>query len=154
MIKLPNGKEIDENDPCCFLFLEGRYYAYMFCVKLPPELSKYNRGADVTGLLWRQQDNEREWTYQFRFRQYKSDHAWNSGDERTWSVVKMHNKTESEADKMVQESIEIMKVTAKQFGVNDLNVDKLPIYGDCAKAMDKMNNNPPSWLHSQTQISE
>lgn len=152
-IKLPNGEEVDEDTRSMFLILEHRYYAKMWFWDLPKPLSKFGRGGNVNGLLWRKDAEPKEWVYQFRWRHYKDEAIWDGDDEKSWYAVYLHDKTEKEAIEEVRSVMNTMLAMTEPFGVQAPSLHELDISGGFNEAQDAFQRPEAFWMHTQQQIS-
>lgn len=129
----------DPDDLTTFAWVPGRYYVAMFCIPVPPPLSVFGNGADITGMLWRKHNEPMKWTFQWRFRQYaqRGQGAWGTKDTRNWyaTTLKMN-----EARAFEEAKVSLGMIAA--FGGTKLDVWE--IRGDHVKFAQLPK---PSWLH-------
>lgn len=151
-----HGVEYDLDARDQFVICEGRYFSCMFFVELPGPISAFQQGGDVDGMVWRKNEEPEHWIMQFRFRHYRDKQAWNSKDTKRWYWVdlKDHAKTEEEAREQARKLVDVLQVSAKVFGIEKLKVDWFEMHGDCSKAFELLQKNPPYWMHRQQVVAE
>src|SRR5437868_3676567 len=69
-----------------FLFEEGRWYHSMFYMPIPSNPG-FILGGNVTGLLWRLDDEPKSWRLTYRFRYYNSADPCDRRDKWHWYVL-------------------------------------------------------------------
>lgn len=142
------------DDRTQFVIIKGRYYAFMFFIKLPCHLSRFGKGGDINGLLWKLDEEPDKWTFQFRFRQYLDSQAFDSNDEKTWYAVEITAGDETTARDKAEEAIRLM-VEGAGVGFNaELTVERLEIKGDNDKFAQAVEEQKPSWMHTQQMVQE
>ena len=152
MVDGPYGKKVDSRS--FFAIVPERYYSQMFCVKVPRELSEFNKGADITGLLWRRQDKPREWNLQYRFRHYQTKGAWDGKDVKNWYWVRFPDNDEEGALADMRKVFEVLEVGAKAFTGSPLKFEIIEVHGDDKAWKEAVEKANPDWLHAQQQIME
>jgi hypothetical protein len=152
MAELPpysNANPPPENHPGMVL-CDGRYFYGM--VMLPFRSRSGERGADVTGLLWRYADKPTDWVFTSRIRMYAgaNNDPWDGQDKRRWFVNKFANCTDDQARLEVEKSLVAIALTVLAMGSVPLAPDWCVIQGDNDKAHEVMTKRPPFWMHSKT----
>jgi hypothetical protein len=153
MVIGPKGEMIDSRN--MFVLVDERYYAEIFFARIPAPLSKFHKGGDVTGLLWRKNEEINNWVLQFRFRYYKGTRIWDSEDERTWNWVQITNKTQEEARTAIDVVLQSMQMAADILEQAPPPApDRIPINGDLDRFREIMDERQPDWWHRQPWFAE
>lgn len=147
-------QEYDPEAKDQFVITEGRYYSFMWFIKLPHALSKFGKGGDINGMLWRKDEDPNRWFIQFRFRHYVDKAAFDSGDVKHWYFGPANGQTEEDARAEAEEVFKTACEMAPAFGVPPLKIDYLEIHGDNEKFYQVVQENPPYWMHCQQVVQE
>lgn len=131
-----NTATFDPEDRAVFAFGPGRYYVAMWFCNLPVG----GQGGDITALLWRKDDEPVKWTMQWRFRYYKSDKIWGSGDRKRWGYAELVGP-ESEVTAKAELTWASLAMHAGR------KLHKLAIEGDSAAFFTAVKRDKPDWLH-------
>lgn len=140
-----------------FVIAEGRYYSLQFFIGLPPKLSCFGKGGDITGMVWRMDSNPGEWFLQYRFRYYRDSKAFDSADEKHWYFLTLEGKEEGEILSEINEILSTIAqhATNPRFGCDKpLTVHRMEIHGGAEKFYEIIQKNPPFWLHQQQVVAE
>jgi hypothetical protein len=62
-------------------FEEGRFYVGLWYLELPNRLSKFGKGGNLLGVLWRPDESVEDWHFQYRFRHFADERLHDSADE-------------------------------------------------------------------------
>jgi hypothetical protein len=124
------------DDLTVFAFVPGRYYAAMWSVSI----AMGGRSGDVTSLLWRYDNEPEKWMLQYRFRFYRSERVWNSGDRKRWEHASMFGPE----NVVTAKAAEGWALLAKEAGGK---MQTLTIKGDNIAFFDAVKRDKPDWLH-------
>lgn len=146
-----NPLELENADPirdCGIYYKPGFYYVGSWFITIPPALSKFNKGADIMGCLFRRESEPLRWYFKYRFRHYKvGSDPWDGQDEKNWSCFHFEG-TEEKVIPMVEHCLSLMA----GFAGSELEV--CWFRGDCEKVIEVLTTNPPKWMHAQQVVAE
>lgn len=130
-----------------FVIETGKFYHTIFYMDFPP-MEDHILGGNVTGLLWRFEDEPNAWRISYRFRYYKGTqiNANESKDEFSW--YSMHiDGTRIPADRVIEKFISVLTMASVMQFQTDVQVHRLVIMGDDQRFLHIVQNEPPFWMH-------
>lgn len=123
--------------------LPENYYAGMWFVSLPDEVSKFGKGADVNAIVFQRPGDTKEWRMTMRIRSYRGPEIFDHDDDKEWFNRSGNFESEGEA----MDSMEsLFKEIFHKSGLLCV-VDFFPMHCKGEEAVHKMLNSPPKWLH-------
>lgn len=129
--------------------LPENYYAGMWFVNLPNDMSKFGKGADIHALLFQRPGEPNRWYLDFRTRHYRGPEIFDHNDEKNW----MHKSGTFESEEKAIEGIEkVFRTMSTCLGPSNV-VDFFPLHCKGEEAMQKILSHPPKWLHTK-QVTE
>lgn len=145
-------KELMEQEPEAgppFMLVPGRWYAAMWSVGIPDQVSRHGKGGDITLMVWRKDDEPRCWHILYRFRHYKNEKVWSGEDTKKWYKLVAENNTQEEAEAGVVAMLSTVSLmSGKPLECLRLNGSS-EVFFRLAQS-----GQLPDWLHMQTQRSE
>lgn len=144
-----NAKELKDAVPeevSYFMIVEGRYYLATWFFNMTDEISRFGKGGDYNFLVWRKNDEPTTWHLRWRARHYVDEKVFDGKDVKQWYGGKRENCSEEQIMSETQDIIETLS------GVIGQEADCLEIRGDHLKFMKLIEENPPKWMHRQTQV--
>lgn len=141
---------IDDRRIRCGVFIPGRYYSRMFFFNFP-KWENPPHGGDVTGYLWRRDDDPRTWFLRWRFRYYAGGRIFDGKDTKNWYRCEI--KEENEA-LVVAKAMSGFGLIANVLA--DQKLEEFIIQGDYQKAINLMQNEltRPKWMHMKIMPAE
>jgi len=128
-------------------FVPDRYYLGMFYLDVRPN-EAFRFGGNITFQIWRFAAQPTHWHCTYRFRYYVDDSGHpEAPDRRSWWHMEMDGD-EASIQQKFQTALHAFSsktcTTASAFYIR----------GDCNKASDRLQNDPPSWLHMTMMKTE
>jgi hypothetical protein len=150
MSATPGFKPCEETP---FLIEEGRWYHSMFYMDLP-KTEDHLLGGNVTGLLWRLEDEPASWRLTYRFRYYNSPDPNDRKDRWVrwvWYVIRPNEKPETPPEELAERFKQLISYAARMFfkGRPDLDPQfhTLTVLGDRDRFFEEVQKQKPFWMH-------
>ena len=127
----------------CMVFAPGRYYLAMFIVPFAAGTMSLEYGGDITGLLWRYENEPGTWHLISRTRRYiDASGSPDALDKKSWFHVQFTGD-EAFADKKLKD---LLKTWEARSGTSDT----FEIRGDAEKWFQLVKDGKlPDWLHAK-----
>lgn len=122
--------------------LPGRWYSRMFFLKVPPGGFMGPQGGDITGCLYRRDDDLEKWFMPHRFRYYAGERVWDGKDRKSFYTTSFKG-TEYDALEGMRKWLSVVASVSR--GV----VDELVIEGNNEKVYSLIADETtrPCWVH-------
>jgi len=136
----------------CMTFCKGRYYLCMFYIDFPKAMTAEcaPHGGNITGQIWRFENEPMNWHMTYRFRYYADDSGDpnHPEDQRSWYYANVPNQSEAEALQGIDRFCKTVS------SLDSARYDILEIRGTVDRCFEIMQGELPEWLHMTKVMQE
>lgn len=143
-------------------FIPGRHYVGLWSAPLPMAATP-GKGGDLMACVWRKAEEPDKFHMLLRFRYYAvgpnadpHEERQEFTDKKNWYKYVMKIPSDGEAEKTIDDFFRVaLPLMTAMVSLPVANVpDFYRIQGDNVKAITMLRDNPPPWMHLQTQVTE
>lgn len=124
-----------------FVIMPGYYYSAMWYFELPQNMTRFRKGGNVNGILYRKADEPNKWRLTYRVRHYKDERIFGGDDIKNWHRGERECGSEEEAFAAADEFFRQSAFVAHA------KVDMIEVHGDCEAFYSTVRRVKPPWLH-------